>query len=157
MSRKVIADALKLATSYYLLDKGYSCHTELGLCRGGTFRGDVVAVNLKGAITVVETKSCVADYSTDIKLKSYLQYCNRLYLAFYQPVYERLKDRLKLDLKGTGIGVLVLDKDSGRIVAKTGAKSRTVEGRVRRTLVIRMAWRSGTSKRNTKTKTVFIK
>src|SRR5438067_13574411 len=114
MSRNTsIADGLKEAAMSYFLKKGYACFAELGVNSWGKLRADVLCLNLKCHIILCEIKSSVQDYSTDSKWKGYLSYSNKMYFVFTEPVYEKLKDRLKTDLKGTGVGVLVLDGISG--------------------------------------------
>jgi hypothetical protein len=156
MSRKITADALKKAAKYYLLSKGFSCYEELGLCPRGRLRGDIVAVNLKAHIVVTEIKSCVADYSNDTKWQHYLEYCNKMYFCFTHDVFLKLEERLKADLKGTGVGVLVLNPVSGWLESKVGARTRPVSGANRKRLVVRMCWRGGFSKRVSKCYRVFI-
>jgi len=155
--RKTVATALKKASCYYWLKKGYSCHEELGLLSRGVLKGDIVCVNLKAYFVVCETKSCVSDYTTDKKWKQYLDYCNKFYFVFTLETFEKLKDRLKTDLKDTGAGVMVLHPSTGWLVVKVNAKERNVAGAIRKTLLTRMAWRAGISKRTSRCYRVFIK
>ncbi|CUA88534.1 Uncharacterized protein Ga0061061_10549 [Chelatococcus sambhunathii] len=53
--------------------------TELTLASGR--RADVVALAPDGRITVVEVKSCLADFRTDGKWQDYRAYCDRLFFA----------------------------------------------------------------------------
>lgn len=155
-TRKEIADILKQAATSYLLKKGFSCFHELGLNSWGKKRGDVVALNLRAEIVIIEVKSSVSDYATDSKWKFYLEFSNKMYFAFTHAVHEKLRDRLKADLKGTGVGVLVLDPSTGYLQSKMSAKRRRMSGKTKKNLVVRMAWRQGTSKRNSRRKRHFI-
>lgn len=56
-----------------------SCLTELRLGNGR--RLDVLALGAKGELWSVEVKSSVADFKTDQKWESYVEYCDRLFFA----------------------------------------------------------------------------
>lgn len=148
--RKTVAGTLKAASFSYLAHKGFSCHTELGLNSWGKLRADVLAVNLKSHIYLMEIKSSVADYSTDLKWRQYLPYSNRMWFVFSEPIYDRLKDRLKVDLKGSGVGVMILCEKTGYLRSAQSSKHRLMKKTVKRNLVLRMAWRGGTSKRTSR-------
>jgi hypothetical protein len=155
-TRRDVANTLKEAGVSYMLKKGYSCFVELGLNSWGKLRGDVVCLNLRADIVILETKSSVADYTTDTKWQQYQQYANRLYFVFSQPVYEKLKERLKTDLRGSGVGVLILDPISGYLKVQVAARKKKMQGSTKRTMVIRMAWRSGRSKRMERRKRLYL-
>lgn len=53
--------------------------TELGLPDGR--RADIVALAQDGTISIVEVKSCVADFRADAKWPFYRAHCDRLYFA----------------------------------------------------------------------------
>ena len=55
------------------------CLTELRLGNGR--RLDVLALGAKGELWSVEVKSSVADFKTDQKWESYVEYCDRLFFA----------------------------------------------------------------------------
>jgi hypothetical protein len=151
-----IADGLKHAAHSYFLKKGYACFSEIGVNSWGKMRADVLCLNLKCHIILCEIKSSVQDYSTDSKWKGYLSYCNKMYFIFTEPVYEKLKERLKTDLKGTGVGVLVLDTISGHLRAEISASQRKMIGKIKKDIVVRMAWRNGISKRTNKATRTFV-
>jgi hypothetical protein len=52
---------------------------ELPLANGR--RADLVALDRAGAITLVEIKSCLADFRADQKWQDYLDYCDRFFFA----------------------------------------------------------------------------
>lgn len=156
MSRREVADVLKAASTSYALKKGYSCFTELGLNSWGKLRADVLALNLKCHILLFEIKSSVQDYATDTKWRQYLEYSNKMNFVFTEPVYEKLKERLKVDLKGTGVGVLVLCPKTGYLKSVMPSKNRKMAGKTKKTLVVRMAWRNGFSKRDGRRVRQFI-
>lgn len=154
-TRTEIAEGLKKATSSYFLHKGYSCFYELGLLRRGRLRADVLCMNLKTDIVLIEVKSSVSDFTTDKKWDKYLQYCNRMYFAFTPDVASSLGAKLDA-VKQYGIGILVLDANTGYLRATVGAKYRPMPGSVKKVLVTRMAWRGGISKRTNRRTRVFL-
>lgn len=151
-----IADGLKHAAHSYFLKKGYACFSEIGVNSWGKLRADVLCLNMKSHLVLCEIKSSVQDYSSDTKWKGYLSYCNKMYFIFTEQVYEKLKARLQTDLKGTGIGILILDSISGRLKAVAPASERKMIGKLKKDIVVRMAWRNGVSKRTNKSTRTFI-
>lgn len=151
-----VADSLKAASHSYFLKKGYACFSEIGVNSWGKLRADILCLNLRCHIILCEIKSSVADYSTDTKWRNYLEYSNKMYFVFTEPVYLKLAARLKTDLKGTGIGVLVLCPKTGYLVAKGSASDRKMIGKIKKDIVVRMAWRNGISKRTTRRTRQFV-
>ena len=62
-----------------LADMGYRTITEFQLPSGR--RADVMAVNAKCDILIVELKSSVADFRSDTKWSDYLEYCDAFYFG----------------------------------------------------------------------------
>ena len=62
-----------------LTDHGYAGVTEMTLANGR--RADVAAIGPGGEITIVEIKSCVADFRSDQKWPEYRPFCDRFYFA----------------------------------------------------------------------------
>lgn len=151
-----VADVLKAAAMGYLLKKGFSNFDELGLVAWGGLRADVIALNLRGRIIICEIKSSPADYKTDKKWRRYTEYCDQLYFVFTEKTFAKLKARLKEDLKGTGAGVLVLSSTSGYLESKKSAKEQNMSAATRSTLITRMAWRGGVSKRTSRRTRLYI-
>ena len=58
---------------------GYAGVTEMTLANGR--RADVAAIGPGGEITIVEIKSCVADFRSDQKWPEYRPFCDRFYFA----------------------------------------------------------------------------
>jgi len=81
-------------------EMGQSCVAELPLGNGR--RVDVMALDRGGLLTIVEIKSCLADYRSDKKWREYLPYCD----AFYFAVAEGF-DRTVLP---GDVGILVADR-----------------------------------------------
>lgn len=62
-----------------LLDLGFYSVPEVTLLTGR--RADVVGINAKGIIWIVEVKSCLADLRADTKWPDYRSHCDRLFFA----------------------------------------------------------------------------
>ncbi len=62
-----------------LTDLGWSCLFEVSLKTGR--RVDVMALDDKGRIAVVEVKSSLADFRADQKWEGYLDFCDLFYFA----------------------------------------------------------------------------
>src|SRR6201747_1677879 len=74
--------AIARGTARLLRSLGFSCVSELPLPSGR--RADLVALNEKGEIWIVEIKSSVEDLRADQKWPDYRAHCDRLYFAFTQ-------------------------------------------------------------------------
>jgi hypothetical protein len=80
--RRQSATALAIArgTARLLHQLGFSCISELPLPSGR--RADLVALNQRGEIWIVEIKSSVEDLRADQKWQDYRAHCDRLFFAF---------------------------------------------------------------------------
>jgi hypothetical protein len=153
-----VAQVLKVATTGWLLKQGYSSHLELGLVSWGKLRADVLAVNLKATIILVEIKSSRQDYLTDTKWESYIPFCNKMFFCFSAKVYESLKASNHINsITSKGVGVLIHDNIEGRVRVKHSAKQKLMVMKVKTSLLTRMAWRNGISKRTTRRVSARIK
>ena len=74
--------AIARGTARMLRALGFSCISELPLPSGR--RADLVALNDKGEIWIVEIKSSVEDLRADQKWQDYRMHCDRLFFAFTQ-------------------------------------------------------------------------
>src|SRR6202022_2846600 len=74
--------AIARATARLLRSLGFSCISELPLPSGR--RADLVALNERGEIWIVEIKSSVEDLRADHKWEDYRAHCDRLFFAFTQ-------------------------------------------------------------------------
>jgi hypothetical protein len=74
--------AIARGTSRLLRSLGFSCISELPLPSGR--RADLVALNERGEIWIVEIKSSVEDLRADHKWEDYRAHCDRLFFAFTQ-------------------------------------------------------------------------
>ena len=69
-------------TARLLHSLGFACVSELPLPSGR--RADLVALNERGEIWIVEIKSSIEDFRTDQKWPEYRSHCDRLFFAFTQ-------------------------------------------------------------------------
>ncbi|QIG95913.1 MULTISPECIES: MmcB family DNA repair protein [unclassified Bradyrhizobium] len=74
--------AIARGTARLLRSLGFSCISELPLPSGR--RADLVALNERGEIWIVEIKSSVEDLRADQKWQDYRVHCDRLFFAFTQ-------------------------------------------------------------------------
>jgi hypothetical protein len=72
--------AIARGTGRLLRSLGFSCISELPLPSGR--RADLVALNERGEIWIVEIKSSVEDLRADQKWGDYRAHCDRLFFAF---------------------------------------------------------------------------
>jgi hypothetical protein len=84
LDRRQSETALAVArgTARLLRSLGFSCISELPLPSGR--RADLVALNERGEIWIVEIKSSVEDLRADQKWQEYRAHCDRLFFAFTQ-------------------------------------------------------------------------
>src|SRR5881275_3195430 len=84
LDRRQSETALAIArgTARLLRSLGFACVSELALPSGR--RADLVALNERGEIWIVEIKSSVEDLRADQKWHEYRAHCDRLFFAFTQ-------------------------------------------------------------------------
>ncbi len=72
--------AIARGTARLLRARGFACISELPLPSGR--RADLVAINERGEIWIVEIKSSMEDLRADQKWPDYRAHCDRLFVAF---------------------------------------------------------------------------
>lgn len=154
-NRSLITSSLKDAAESYFLKKRYSCFQEIGVLKWGKLRADVLAVNLKGHIIITEIKSCPEDYKVDTKWTSYLDYCDNFYFVVTRKTFSFLEKKLRFDHKEYGVGTLVLGED-GYLHNSIKSYYYPVDDDTRWNLVLRMAWRNGSSIRTRRRKRHYV-
>lgn len=84
LDRRQSETALAIArgTARLLYSLGFACISELPLPSGR--RADIVALNERGEIWIVEIKSSLEDFRADQKWQDYRMHCDRLFFAFTQ-------------------------------------------------------------------------
>jgi hypothetical protein len=76
-------------------------------------RADVFAIDAKGAITIVEVKSSIADFRADRKWEAYGEFCDRFYFA--------VGDDFPVELIPDGCGLIVADAYDATILREAPA------------------------------------
>ncbi len=71
--------AIARGTTRLLVSLGFAVVSELGLPSGR--RADLVALNARGEVWIIEIKSSLADFRTDQKWQDYHNHCDRLFFA----------------------------------------------------------------------------
>lgn len=123
------------SVSKYWKKRLWLTQSEVGLCKGGRLRADLIASNMGAYVVVVEVKSSVADFRSDKKWHTYIPFCNKLYFALGPDVYEKVKDKIP---KGVGIFLVY---ESGHAKIKQRAKHREIDPAIRLNIMTRLAYR----------------
>ena len=111
-----------------LLDSlGYAAFSEFTLNNGR--RADVVALNPRGRILIVEIKSCRADFVGDRKWQDYIEYCDGFYLA--------VEAGFPTPILPTQAGLIIADGHGGSIVRE--APETPVNPNRRRSMILDLA------------------
>ena len=84
----------------FLTERGEGCLPEFTLAKNGR-RADLIALDGKGRITIVEIKSSIADFRADRKWQDYLDFCDRFFFA--------VGDDFPLDLLPSECGIILAD------------------------------------------------
>jgi len=89
-----------------LVSMGFETMTEVNLRIRR--RVDVMGINDKGRIMIVEVKSGAADYRSDMKWQEYLEFCDEYYFAV---------DRdFPLEMLPDDVGLIIADDFDGEII-----------------------------------------
>src|SRR5947207_6994775 len=97
--------AIARGTARLLRSLGFSCISELPLPSGR--RADLVALNEKGEIWIVEIKSSVEYLRAEQKWQDYRMHCDRLFFAFTQD--------LPCEIFPADTGLIVADADGAHM------------------------------------------
>ena len=109
LSRPDITASLARGVTRMLASHGLATLLEVPLANGR--RADVMAINAKGEVWIVETKSCVADYVCDFKWPDYLEYCDRYFFA--------VTEDFPLELIPEDVGLIVADGFGGAFLRES--------------------------------------
>jgi hypothetical protein len=151
--RKEITKALQKATVGWLVKRGYGVTVELGVMPWGRRKVDVIGIKGDGHIVIAEIKSCKADFTTDKKMLDYLPFCDQFVLVTTTDCWKEIEPMVT----EKRIGARVLGAD-GYLVSVRPAPNVKMDGKTRKSIVLRIAYRNATfSKRNTRRTKVFIK
>lgn len=114
LSRSRITQLQTECLTRYFVDKGQSVHLEVGLNSGGRLRADVLSLDTKGNITIVEVKSSWPDFASDKKWKKYLDFCNKFYFSIPKHLYDSKHGQfIKEICKEHKIGLIVMGTYNG--------------------------------------------
>ena len=140
------AQELKEAVSKYYIRKRMCIHFEVGLCKKGRLRADVVGLSMRGNLVGIEVKSGRSDFMRDSKWPQYTEYFNKFYFAMTLKTYEAVKAHIP---KGIGIMVVTprISTVTGRplvgsVKAVQSARMRDVDPDIAKNMIIRMAFKS---------------
>ena len=86
-SRKIIQETLR-----FLSNKGYKTITEFAL--PNKKRVDIIGINLKKEIVIVEVKSNKSEIKLDKKWKNYLNYCNYFFFACSEKINFKFSENI---------------------------------------------------------------
>lgn len=125
------AEDVLRGASRALAAAGHVVVAELPLANGR--RADLVALDRRGRISIVEVKSSRADFVSDRKWHAYLDHCDRFYFA--------VSSRFPQSLLPVGHGLIVADQYAGEII-RNGSLRRLQPAR-RKALLIRFAHVAG--------------
>ena len=89
---------------------GHATLPEFTLASGR--RADVMALSANGVLTIVEIKSCVADFRADRKWPDYQDFCDRFYFA--------VPDTMPVDILPEDRGLIVADSFGAAIIREAG-------------------------------------
>lgn len=105
--------------------QGFSVVTELSLATGR--RADVVGLGPTGEIWIVEIKSSIEDFRTDLKWPDYRTSCDRLYFA--------TRSGVPTEIFPADAGLILADAYGAEILR--GAPEHKLAGATRKTMLLR--------------------
>lgn len=153
VDRKAVTEALKKAAAFYFFRCGFAVTFEMGIMPWGSRRADLVANKVSGKIVICEVKSSLADYRSDNKWRSYLDFCDMFAFVMTPDLYAKLKDELPKK-----VGVLCLSPSTGYAYMAKRCTLLGLSDANRISTLARLSYRSGElSKRTQRARTkVFI-
>lgn len=127
LSRPETTLALARGVSRVLGDHGLVSILEAPLANGR--RADIMGLDGRGEIWIVETKSCLEDYAVDVKWPEYLEYCDRFFFG--------VTEAFPLEVIPEEAGLIVADGFGGAILRH--APSRPLAGARRKAVTLLFA------------------
>mgnify|MGYP002631084494 CR=1 FL=1 len=113
--------------SRLLAEHGFSTLNEFSL--KNSRRADVIGLDKRGTIIIVEVKSSPADFRSDAKWPEYLDHCDRFYFA--------VDDAFPTDILPADEGLISADKFGAEIIRE--ASVRKVNAARRKSLTLKFA------------------
>lgn len=123
--------ALTRGVVRFFMDMGLTPLAEFKLANGR--RADVAALDRKGLLTIVEVKSCRADFEVDQKWPEYLDFCDKFYFA--------VDPSFPMALLPETEGLIVADAFGAMI--KRAANDRPLAAARRKAVTLRFARQAG--------------
>src|SRR5580693_9637813 len=121
------AATIARGTARLLRSLGFACVSELSLPSGR--RADLVALNERGEVWIVEIKSSVEDLRADHKWEDYRAHCDRLFFAFTQD--------LPCEIFPKDTGLIVADAYGAHLVCE--APEHRLPAPTRKSMTVRFA------------------
>lgn len=125
-ARPEVTEQVTQGVCRYLVGLGYAPLVEFKLASGR--RADVVAIDRKGHIIMVEVKSCREDFVVDQKWTDYVGFCDAFYFA--------VDANFPLDLLPSDQGLILADTYGASIVRE--ANEMSLAAARRKAVTIRM-------------------
>ena len=119
--------AIARGTARLLRALGFACVSELPLLSGR--RADLVAINERGEIWIVEIKSSIEDFRADQKWPEYRAHCDRLFFAFTQD--------LRCEIFPDETGLIVADAYGAHL--QRPAPEHRLQAATRKSMTVRFA------------------
>ena len=119
--------AVSRGTARLLRSLGFACISELPLPSGR--RADLVALNERGDIWIIEVKSSLEDLRADHKWEDYRAHCDRLFFAFTQD--------LPCEIFPKETGLIVADAYGAHLLCE--APERRLTAPTRKLMMVRFA------------------
>lgn len=121
------AASVQRGTCRMLRALGQATLTELPLANGR--RADIVTIDRSGTITIIEVKSCIADFRSDFKWPEYRDFCDLLYFA--------IPPEMPVEIMPQDAGLIVADRYGAEIL-RAAAEDRLAAAR-RKAMTLRIA------------------
>ncbi len=138
------ANLLKEVACRYLLQRRrMAVSFEVGLVKRGRLRADVLGLNLRRNVVIVETKSSIGDLRSDKKWHKYLPLCSQFYFCLDVPTYNKGRHLIPED---SGAGIMVVGS-SGKMTIVRPAKTRPLDTETLLNLSLRLNYRSSDRQR----------
>lgn len=133
MSRKKIAASTYAQLAANFTNKNYVVNREISfnVNKRKRIRADLIALNMKKEVIIVEIKSCLQDFLTDKKYTEYKRFCHKLYIGTDLETAEKIKP--------------LVDKEVGIIVGNRvykGARRREIKEEDFMQVLLRFAFRN---------------
>jgi hypothetical protein len=113
LPRNLVAPTIRRGVCRLMDALGYASTWEFSL--GNDRRADVIAVDAKGAIVIVEIKSGREDFLGDRKWREYLDYCDRFFFA--------VDAGFAVDILPSEAGLIVADAHGGSVLRQAAESS----------------------------------